>query len=132
MDDITDFEPTKTEKTEMFNTGAGYFARLDWLLTMTTNSRINKKSIDYFNYLESVYAEVECKLDGEEAKEAIAHMTITKRVLDNSRGVYTVELHKQFLSTETFLRRKIDKYGMLTPKTDVEDPGTALRRGRGW
>ena len=132
MEDITDFEPTKIEKTEMFNTGAGFFARLDWLLTMVTNSRINKRAIDYFNYLESVYAEIECKLDETQAINAIALMNQTKLILDYSRGSYTVELHKQFLGTEKFLRRMIDRYGMLTPKTDVDDPNTALRRGKGW
>lgn len=106
--------------TEEWNTGSGYYKRVDELLTACDLHQLQNDMGRWYACLLNLYKEIIPKLSGEDKTEMIEGL---KTLMDHMKEVVQPELTKLF-SFEILIREKLEKKGMLTPKS--ADPSKAM------
>ena len=96
---------------------SSYYKRIDNLLTYCTEARMQNDGKSWFKGIQSLYCEVYPKMTEDEIDDADIMLTnLTSQVKDpKKKSVDT----KMFLDLELFLRKILEKKGMLTPKRDT-------------
>ena len=112
---------------ERFNTGAGYYFRVNNVLTKLQNDKLNNDVSQWFMDLICLYTEIHAKCNPTEETELTKKYNETINEVKRCGNNFHKVNNSIFISFELHMRKLLDKKGMLTPKGD--DPSQALGRG---
>lgn len=115
------------EEKERWNTGVGYYIRLNEILKNIDDSFIKGDKRGWYLFLFTLYKEIEAKCNPTEQKELKDMLDKILSILNskgnNASSIPDATLHEW----EITMRRLLEKKHMLTPKGD--DPASAMSRG---
>lgn len=119
-------EEFPTVEREKFNTGAGYYWRVNELLTECVRARMSMNKLALYNSLFSLYVELlaKCK-PPEEATLVVMFHNITEHLNKRNNPIDIPD--SELTNFELHMRKVLESKGMLTPKGD--DPSSAISRG---
>ena len=112
---------------EKFNTGAGYYYRINNILSKLQHDKLYMNMNEWFMDLICLYCEFHAKCNEKEKKELTnkyQEVLKARNLVGKNIGKLNTALLIDF---ELEMRLLLDKKGMLTPKS--EDPGKALSGG---
>ena len=116
---MSGFEESKEE----WNTGIGYYMRINQLLNLCDEYQIKSNITDWYSVLLCLYKELLPKLKGEKREEIDAALQV---ILTERNTTGKVGGMKLFLF-EIKIREMLEHKGMLTPRGD--DPSNAYLNG---
>ena len=123
----TGFYPEK----EAWNTGAKYYEWLAYCFIKASIEKREKNPREWWSWLESAYDLILAKMTSQERHEADQLMDSSNKLLNKYNETLNIATRNSLTNFHRYIMLTAEKYGMLTPKTEVEDPGKALR-SRGW
>ena len=102
---------------ENWNMALAYYKRIDDLLTLCTNKRMNGDGKNWFKGIQSLYVEVYPKMNDTQKEEMKKKLDELTNLVNEKRK--TIPTHK-YMDIELELRNILEKKGMLTPKRDTK------------